>query len=716
MHYSHAKNEGGWGKLNMRTTNLPGQALPKDDGIAITQPVLPSSIFHNTTHLDPEDKDTHNPNLEFVTKISKIDGTTMPSRITVETDDTWGGIAAKQTGRSEYGEIIAEKNGCPNVDTPPTAGTVITIPAEFIPTTNSANDIVAYRTIQQAIQGSLLPVLYFNPKAKKQSCEETIVLTAIAVTAGIVAAEVVGPAAFSLSGALGAALTAGMVDATLQGVALGAGLLHTFSAENFLVTTLSAGVGSYLGGAFSITVKSPLYQQMLLSMSEAAATDSIVQGAEIGLGLSKKFDLKQMMSSMASAAMTTVISHYDRLETGDMERALLEAIPDGFGSALIGSAIMGKKFDVRQTIAQTIGTVIGTVAGMELRDAIRAEREPYPWLQSGREAIVKGYADGIRAAYGDLGGAIPYLNPMQPWHSLDWNDLTGDAESGSNSPINSAESPSPKPDPQTSEQKPRSYTAMTSPNPLSPSGKRDLNLMIQRNQVTFLNQFDPDYYGWEQYNVSTQNPSGLQRTWNYTKQATPYTLAGGLTLGLALTAEFWGPAILAALGEGAIGEFVFGVGAEEGAGAIFGRTMGRAIGKITDAYSLARGINDLMRGGINENGGIFNNTNVDRTLAEAEEVTIPQNRESHIFRDAPGHIQDTTENRDLLVSVAKNPENTLGTDKFGNVWSAKLKPDGTQVWVQSRNGSITNGGINLTPKEFNDEMGLSQMRSPGYKP
>ncbi len=172
-----------------------------------------------------------------------------------------------------------------------------------------------------------------------------------------------------------------MVDATLQGVALGAGLLHTFSAENFLVTTLSAGVGSYLGGAFSITVKSPLYQQMLLSMSEAAATDSIVQGAEIGLGLSKKFDLKQMMSSMASAAMTTVISHYDRLETGDMERALLEAIPDGFGSALIGSAIMGKKFDVRQTIAQTIGTVIGTVAGMELRDAIRAEREPYPWLQ-----------------------------------------------------------------------------------------------------------------------------------------------------------------------------------------------------------------------------------------------------------------------------------------------------------------------------------------------
>ncbi len=202
MHYSHAKNEGGWGKLNMRTTNLPGQALPKDDGIAITQPVLPSSIFHNTTHLDPEDKDTHNPNLEFVTKISKIDGTTMPSRITVETDDTWGGIAAKQTGRSEYGEIIAEKNGCPNVDTPPTAGTVITIPAEFIPTTNSANDIVAYRTIQQAIQGSLLPVLYFNPKAKKQSCEETIVLTAIAVTAGIVAAEVVGPAAFSLSGAL----------------------------------------------------------------------------------------------------------------------------------------------------------------------------------------------------------------------------------------------------------------------------------------------------------------------------------------------------------------------------------------------------------------------------------------------------------------------------------------------------------------------------------
>lgn len=36
--------------------------------------------------------------------------------------------------------------------------------------------------------------------------------------------------------------------------------------------------------------------------------------------------------------------------------------------------------------------------------------------------------------------------------------------------------------------------------------------------------------------------------------------------------------------------------------------------------------------------------------------------------------------------------------------------------IPTRNGSIINGGLNLTSKEFNDEMGLSQMKPPGYNP
>jgi len=80
---------------------------------------------------------------------------------------------------------------------------------------------------------------------------------------------------------------------------------------------------------------------------------------------------------------------------------------------------------------------------------------------------------------------------------------------------------------------------------------------------------------------------------------------------------------------------------------------------------------------------------------------------NHIFREAPGHVADTPANRVLIQGVADDAAATLGTDKFGNVWAARTLGDGTQVWVQTRNGVIQNAGINQTPRAFNPEMGLS---------
>jgi RHS repeat-associated protein len=79
----------------------------------------------------------------------------------------------------------------------------------------------------------------------------------------------------------------------------------------------------------------------------------------------------------------------------------------------------------------------------------------------------------------------------------------------------------------------------------------------------------------------------------------------------------------------------------------------------------------------------------------------------HIFRDAAGHLPDTPANRELLEVVANDQSAKLGTDKFGNVWSARILDDGSQVWVQTRNGTIQNGGVNATPRIFHPESGLS---------
>lgn len=53
--------------------------------------------------------------------------------------------------------------------------------------------------------------------------------------------------------------------------------------------------------------------------------------------------------------------------------------------------------------------------------------------------------------------------------------------------------------------------------------------------------------------------------------------------------------------------------------------------------------------------------------------------------------------------------------KFGNTWSAKLLDTGEQVWTQTRNGQIINGGINKVPKQFNSETGLSSPIRPNWK-
>jgi filamentous hemagglutinin len=87
--------------------------------------------------------------------------------------------------------------------------------------------------------------------------------------------------------------------------------------------------------------------------------------------------------------------------------------------------------------------------------------------------------------------------------------------------------------------------------------------------------------------------------------------------------------------------------------------------------------------------------------------TIPDERAGHIFRNTKGHVSDTPENRSLLVEVADDPNARLGIDRFGNVWSARVQPDGTQIWTQTRGNQIVNGGLNRTPRSFDPLTGLS---------
>ncbi|MED5609351.1 RHS repeat-associated core domain-containing protein [Pseudomonas sp. JH-2] len=103
------------------------------------------------------------------------------------------------------------------------------------------------------------------------------------------------------------------------------------------------------------------------------------------------------------------------------------------------------------------------------------------------------------------------------------------------------------------------------------------------------------------------------------------------------------------------------------------------------------------------------------SIAAKATIAIPENRVGHIFRKAEGHIPDTPANRELLTNLANDNKSVLGVDRHGTIWSAKLLPDGSQAWVQTRGGQVINGGINKAPKPYDPERGLASLKPRGSK-
>jgi hypothetical protein len=95
---------------------------------------------------------------------------------------------------------------------------------------------------------------------------------------------------------------------------------------------------------------------------------------------------------------------------------------------------------------------------------------------------------------------------------------------------------------------------------------------------------------------------------------------------------------------------------------------------------------------------------------KANRNVLPTNNSqiNHIFRNKEGHLLDTPKNRQSLIRVSNNMKNFLGTDARGNSWYSKISQDTTQTWVETRRGTIRNGGINTRIKDFDLMTGLKQ--------
>lgn len=90
-------------------------------------------------------------------------------------------------------------------------------------------------------------------------------------------------------------------------------------------------------------------------------------------------------------------------------------------------------------------------------------------------------------------------------------------------------------------------------------------------------------------------------------------------------------------------------------------------------------------------------------------ISLPKNNSQlkHIFRDDDGHLPDTPENRELLYKLANDSSKFKGVDINGISWNVEMLEDGSQLWVEYRNGVITEGGKNLIPRAWDPETGLN---------
>ena len=217
------------------------------------------------------------------------------------------------------------------------------------------------------------------------------------------------------------------------------------------------------------------------------------------------------------------------------------------------------------------------------------------------------------------------------------------------------------------------------------------DLMVQAAANYF---FDPSVTSVDQ---AFENINWWQVARSAAEGAIPFTVPGGRWGRAAFTAS--GDVLVNALyyGEDYTAEQAlldFGIG-------FIGDLAGGGIGDLIERYGISNVANGLRKMGLDVDS-ITDLTGFNLrgtySIGFRDEAAI-----GHIFNRPHHCIVDTVANRNLLLDVANNADNLLGTDQWGKQWYALTRNDGSQVWVTISNGEITNGGINLQPRSWTSQ-------------
>ncbi|MDR3490888.1 MAG: hypothetical protein P4M12_02450, partial [Gammaproteobacteria bacterium] len=178
-------------------------------------------------------------------------------------------------------------------------------------------------------------------------------------------------AAGSLGAAVATGVTAGLLDAAMQGAACGVGLQDKFSISGVIETGVLGGfLAAAKGAAVANEARQAAATRTMLAMGKASVTSQLM---EMSMGLRQKFDVKEVLTSMANGFANAKI---EVPNTGQFAgRIVGNAVTTLTGTA-ITSLVYRQDPNLQYMAAQLLGSTIGSEAGQMLNETTERKAEP----------------------------------------------------------------------------------------------------------------------------------------------------------------------------------------------------------------------------------------------------------------------------------------------------------------------------------------------------
>jgi hypothetical protein len=200
----------------------------------------------------------------------------------------------------------------------------------------------------------------------------TVVIEAIAITVANLIAPGLGTAIGFVAGSFGAlavdaivvGVTAGLIDAAGQGLAVGLGLQESISWKESAGVAITAGVTFGVGGG-EIDLRKLSTQKLMFRAGKIAVAQQL---AEMAVGLRTKFEVRAVLAAMASAGLTNEIGI--EMKQFAPNHQFLAGLLSDTTTAMVTPLIADQPFDLEQIAATALGNTIGSYLGNQLGNVI----------------------------------------------------------------------------------------------------------------------------------------------------------------------------------------------------------------------------------------------------------------------------------------------------------------------------------------------------------